>query len=556
MDLIGNIKFIRFAQQIMYFVVEKNRFSYVCSYNLSTKCVNNLVKFNGDTSFFWIEDEHIYIGVDEKYSRFYYKAYNIDLKKKNMSRIFPKRDDDSSEYICNVMTNSGNIYYTTNKYEKTQNWICVYDGYTESALVKGEYGNAYIMDVSRDESTLIFTCVDSQTNMSSYILERSSNSIKLIAKRQLNIQKAFYLDNDKALILTNYEAEYYYIALYYVKEDDITTVCKVHMKDIVDFCVEIDSKTIYFKCECGVRDELYMYDITMRCPIKIDLPDEYYVIDEIHVYKHKLWVLLNGLRYQNSIFMFEKEKGWTIVIQGEVYDDEFSYSTGKYSTEHNISIEYIYWKTRESRGDTIIWIHGGPHEAIRLNNNGAIRYFLQKGYDVISPNYRGSSGYGTKFYNMVHRNWDIAVKDCIYAINYMVNQYSLKEKSIIVVGESYGGYISYLLALQKSKYIKAIVNLFGPVNIEKFKEDLPKCWTINKEDFLKINNVEFEKVEIPLLIVQGGNDILNNQLESIKKLCTAAKVQYIVLENVCHGFFTKRQWMELIEKLDKYLEKV
>jgi dipeptidyl aminopeptidase/acylaminoacyl peptidase len=118
---------------------------------------------------------------------------------------------------------------------------------------------------------------------------------------------------------------------------------------------------------------------------------------------------------------------------------------------------------------TIFWPHGGPQSAERKSFRALFQCLLNRGYNIFAPNFRGSTGYGSSFTKLVEGDWGEGPRlDCVAGMDWLFdNNISNKEK-LFVIGGSYGGYMTLLLAGRHHDYFRAAVDIFGPSNLFTF----------------------------------------------------------------------------------------
>ncbi len=206
------------------------------------------------------------------------------------------------------------------------------------------------------------------------------------------------------------------------------------------------------------------------------------------------------------------------------------------------SVQHITWKAPDGtevggvlelpygykKGDKlplVVAIHGGPTTSTKADlnfdpHNGRL-YFAAKGYAVLCPNYRGSTGYGDKFVtDLIGNENDIEVKDILAGIQHLVKEGIADPNRIAVMGWSNGGYLTNcLIALKNSPVkIKAASSGAGIVDTVAewgfndepaypmvFKKGLP--WE-QPEIYKKTSpTYQLGNVKTPTLIHVGGNDV-------------------------------------------------
>jgi dipeptidyl aminopeptidase/acylaminoacyl peptidase len=168
----------------------------------------------------------------------------------------------------------------------------------------------------------------------------------------------------------------------------------------------------------------------------------------------------------------------------------------------------------------IVEVHGGPKMASLLR----LRFWIYgrvlpaaKGYAVLSPNYRGSSGYGDKFMtDLIGRENDIEVEDILTGVDAMVERGIADPDRLGVIGWSNGGYLTNCLITKTDRFKAAssgagildMVIQWGtedtPGHVVNYMQGLP--WA-NPEAYEKASPLYIlDKVRTPTLIHQGGND--------------------------------------------------
>jgi dipeptidyl aminopeptidase/acylaminoacyl peptidase len=190
---------------------------------------------------------------------------------------------------------------------------------------------------------------------------------------------------------------------------------------------------------------------------------------------------------------------------------------GKYTISAWVYMPYNIG--RNNQYPAILWIHGGPTSQMLNGFNPFMQYVLNQGYIVIAPNYRGSSGYGKEFQ---HANYmDMGggdLQDNLAAMDFIQKTGYVDPKKMIVMGRSYGGYMT-MMAVTKAPQMWAagvsvvpFVNWFTEVqNEDPALQEADRATmgdpVTNKslwEDRSPINFVD--KITAPLILIAGGND--------------------------------------------------
>jgi dipeptidyl aminopeptidase/acylaminoacyl peptidase len=255
----------------------------------------------------------------------------------------------------------------------------------------------------------------------------------------------------------------------------------------------------------------------------------------------------------------------------------------RFKTFDGKEIPAIYYKplqaSKDNKVPALIWVHGGPGGQSRIGYSNSIQYLVNHGYAVLAVNNRGSSGYGRTFYKMDnkdHSNGDL--KDCIWGKKWLAEQDYIDPNAIGIYGGSYGGcMVLGALAFHPEEF-KVGVDLFGVANWPRTLKSIPPFWESFRKalydemgdpytsDSIRLKKISplynYDKINKPLLVFQGSNDIRVLPIESNEIVAGVKKngvpVEYIVYPNEGHGFQKKENQITTTKTtlafLDKYLK--
>jgi dipeptidyl aminopeptidase/acylaminoacyl peptidase len=139
------------------------------------------------------------------------------------------------------------------------------------------------------------------------------------------------------------------------------------------------------------------------------------------------------------------------------------------------------WKKGDKPLPLVVAIHGGPTTSspndLRFDPHNGRLYFAAKGYAVLCPNYRGSTGYGDKFVtDLIGKENDIEVKDILAGIQHLVKEGIADPDRIAVMGWSNGGYLTNCLITLKDPPVKIRAASSGAGIVDTISE-----WGFNDE---------------------------------------------------------------------------
>jgi dipeptidyl aminopeptidase/acylaminoacyl peptidase len=167
----------------------------------------------------------------------------------------------------------------------------------------------------------------------------------------------------------------------------------------------------------------------------------------------------------------------------------------------------------------IVDIHGGPESQRRPSFSGLTQYFLSRGYAVLEPNVRGSTGYGKAYTHLddVEKRMD-AVKDIRAGVSWLTDRPAVDPDRIVAMGGSYGGFMVLAALTEYPDLWAAGVDVVGIANFVTFLENTGEWRRELREaeygslaqdrEFLEsispINNAD--RIEAPLFVLHGAND--------------------------------------------------
>jgi dipeptidyl aminopeptidase/acylaminoacyl peptidase len=200
----------------------------------------------------------------------------------------------------------------------------------------------------------------------------------------------------------------------------------------------------------------------------------------------------------------------------------------------------------------IVNVHGGPEAQAQPNFSGIFQYFIARGYAVLAPNVRGSTGYGKTYTHLDDvRNREDSVKDLAAAVDWLKASGGADPKRIAVMGGSYGGYMTLAAITLYPDLWAAAVDTVGIANWESFLKNTSgyrrklrevEYGTLEKDlDFLKsispLNKVD--RIKTPLMVIHGKNDprVPYTEAEQIVEALRKrnAPVEYKLFDDEGHG---------------------
>lgn len=225
----------------------------------------------------------------------------------------------------------------------------------------------------------------------------------------------------------------------------------------------------------------------------------------------------------------------------------------------------------------IMFPHGGPWYRDSWGYDTFAQFLANRGYAVLQPNFRGSTGYGKKFLDASNNQWgDKMQDDLTWGVKHLVAQGVADPKRVGIMGGSYGGYATLAGVAFTPDVYAAAVSIVGPSNLITLLESIPPYWEAYRKIFTErmgdpataegkarldrqspLNSAN--KIKTPLLVAQGANDPRVKQAESDQIVVALRErnfpVEYIVALDEGHGFARPVNNLAMVAAAEKFMAK-
>jgi len=121
----------------------------------------------------------------------------------------------------------------------------------------------------------------------------------------------------------------------------------------------------------------------------------------------------------------------------------------------------------------IVLPHGGPHvDGDNAHWDYWAQFYANRGYLVLQPNFRGSTGFGRAFYWKGHKQWGGLMQDDVTdATKWLVSEGYADPERICIAGASYGGYAALMGAIKEPDLYKCAISVNGATDLPRLKSD-------------------------------------------------------------------------------------
>lgn len=232
----------------------------------------------------------------------------------------------------------------------------------------------------------------------------------------------------------------------------------------------------------------------------------------------------------------------------------------EFPTEHGQTAHLWYYPPvnhavqapADEKPPLIVFTHGGPTSNSRGRFRLEIQYWTTRGFAVADVNYRGSSGYGTRYRRLLNQSWGIVdVEDCCNAALYLAEMGRVDPHRLAIRGGSAGGYTT-LACLTFRDVFHAGASYFGVSDLaglaqethkfeSRYMDSMVGPWPETRERYAERSPLKHvDQIRRPIIFFQGLDDkiVLPNQaegmVEELKRL--GVPVAYLAFEGEGHGF--------------------
>jgi dipeptidyl aminopeptidase/acylaminoacyl peptidase len=215
----------------------------------------------------------------------------------------------------------------------------------------------------------------------------------------------------------------------------------------------------------------------------------------------------------------------------------------------------------------IVLPHGGPAARDNWQFDWLAQFFAARGFVVLQPNFRGSSGYGDAWFEANgFKSWPIAIGDVLDAGRWLVAKGIADPAKLAIVGWSYGGYAALQSAVVDPKLFKAVVAIAPVTDLAAYKEE-HRYWTDfelfsdyvgdgpHLRDGSPIQNAA--KIKVPVLLFHGELDrnvgILESKLMASRLTSAGDRCELVTWPDLDHQLEDSEARTQMLRKSDEFL---
>jgi dipeptidyl aminopeptidase/acylaminoacyl peptidase len=243
----------------------------------------------------------------------------------------------------------------------------------------------------------------------------------------------------------------------------------------------------------------------------------------------------------------------------------------KYKARDGLEIEAVLTLPRGRSAKALPFIvmpHGGPWAQDRLSYDYWAQFLAERGYGVIQPNFRGSTGYGQAFIDKAHGQIGLAMQDDLSdALGWAVAEGLADPGRVCIVGASYGGYAAMWGLAKDPGLYRCAISIAGVSNMRKEASDFGGSsrenlfrsqWAKMSNDFAAVSPINaIDRIAAPLLLIHGKKDVTVDHAQSNKMHAAMRRAgkssEFLSLPLADHYFTREVDRLALLEAMEAFL---
>lgn len=493
------------------------------------------------------------------------------------------RADGKGFYFSSTKRNGGDrdIYYMDPKNPSAAKMVL---------QVKG--GGWGILDISKDNSQLLIGEYISANESHIWSLDIASGKLSEVTDRASKgvIQSGAKFGNstNEIWFLTDKDNEFERLAILDVKTKKVNYLTSKINWNVENFSFSEDKKQLVFITNEAGRNKMYLMNTKDQSYSEVkNIPTGLIGGAEFTKDNQSLFFTQSTAQTASDVYRLSLKNGkieqWTASELGEMQASDMALPKFiEWKSFDGLGISGFYYPAASKftgKRPVLIQIHGGPEAQSQASFLGASNFYTNEmGVAMIFPNVRGSAGFGKTYLakdnGMLRED---SVKDIGALLDWIAQQPELDKDRIMIMGGSYGGYMTLATAFHYADKIRCSVDIVGISNFntflkntEEYRRDLRRVEYGDEripemaaffDKMAPLNNTD--KIKKPLFIIQGTNDPrvpVTEALQMRDKLKAQGNtVWYLEAKDEGHGFKKKAnvdyQRLAVIRFMQEYLLK-
>lgn len=463
---------------------------------------------------------------------------------------------------------------------------------SEKLVLEVKGGGWGISDISSDYSKLLIRESISANESYVWLLEIETGKLSEVTDRKspniLQSGASFSNNTNEIWIRSDKDNEFDRLGTFNLTSKKFTFYTSAIPWNVENYTLSEDQKTLVFTTNEAGSSKMYIMDTATKLYNEVkNIPAGLLSSMRFTSDDTTLFFTQSTAQSASDVFQLILKTGeiirWTKSELGQIQESDISLPKAiSWKSFDKLTINGFYYPASpkfKGKRPVVISIHGGPEGQSIASFLGANNYYTNEmGVAFIAPNVRGSSGFGKTFLTKDNGYLrEDSVKDIGALLDWIALQQELDKDKIMIMGGSYGGYMSLATAFHYADRIKCSVDVVGISNFntflkntEDYRRDLRRVeygderipeMAAFMERIAPINNVD--KIKKPFFIIQGKNDPrvpLSEATQMRDKLKSNGNVVwYLEAIDEGHGFKKKPnidfQRLAVIRFMEEYLLK-
>ncbi|MBI3368818.1 MAG: S9 family peptidase [Burkholderiales bacterium] len=222
----------------------------------------------------------------------------------------------------------------------------------------------------------------------------------------------------------------------------------------------------------------------------------------------------------------------------------------------------------------ILHPHGGPWAKDNWEWNPEVQFMANRGFAVLQPNFRGSTGYGAKHLRASYKHWgDTMIDDMLDGVQWTIDQGYVDKDRIGVYGASYGGYATLMCLVRRPDLFKWGINYVGVSDMFVHQDTQPAQKYGNFTEMAKVINgdqradralfeatsptLQVGKIAVPVFHAYGGQDrnvdIANGNAIKAAFDKAGKQQEWMFVADEAHGYRQDKNVFEFYSRFEAFI---
>ena len=495
--------------------------------------------------------------------------------------------DEVQAFVHSWSLDQQSFYVSTNERDSRVQDLYKFDARTLARSLIYKATDKYsFCSISADERYVLFAKFERSSDSNIYLYDVNSAEMKCLSTHEgdvLNCLAVFNRNATAIYFVTNQDSDFRYVQRLDLASGELQCAERVNGDVAWTFFTPDGRRRITFWNEPSTTYKVMnIHDEATGSVFTLPGFSEQSITSALVSQSGRyLAFYADGDRSPTNLYVHDFETGLTTQLTESLNSkidrqDLVESQLVSFSSFDGLEIPCLLWRPHgtsdTNKAPALVWVHGGPGGRLAKGYKGRIQYFVNHGYVVLGVNYRGSFGFGKKFFAADHRKHGREpLWDCIAAKHYLERLAYVDASSIGIAGASFGGYMALAAVTFHEDEFAAAVSICGLSDLVSFANMLPKYWDKKRfyeklgdpqkdEELLRAISPFFhaDRIKRPVMILQGATDPRCPKEQSDRMVAAIRKlggtVEYLVYEDEAHGFRKRKNAIHAYEAILNFLD--